>query len=216
MPPWSEVLKPLLVTHEQLLIGWLLGLLSPALIETIRKARRVSLLEQALAQELHELQYQMFLKAFIFRQRAAKLDDEFLLWLEEIGSGYKGREVITPFLELWRELRKVDISKRGQLDPKRGFNLSEAEAPLLLIHTNEIALFSVSSQVWLLGVARHVSLFNQQVSYLHRQFDRTFDNLSDVSRAAVKQNLEDGYETLAQRAVVIANLIKAAPSSLRA
>jgi hypothetical protein len=158
----------------------------------------------------------MTLKAFIFRQRAAKLDDEFLLWLDKAGSQYKGKEPIKPFLEMWRDLKQLDQSLRGKFDPKRGLSLSEGEAPLLSIHTNEIALFSVSSQVWLLSVSRQLSLFNQQVVYLRRLLDKTFDNLSDVSRAAVKQNLEDGYESLAQRAIVIADLIQSAPPSLKA
>jgi len=158
----------------------------------------------------------MFLKAFVLRDRAVKLDDDFLVWLNKVGSEYKGKEPIKPFLAMWQDLRKIDQSLRGKFDPRRGLSLSEGEAPLLSIHTNEIALFSISSQVWLLSVSRQLSLFNQQVVYLRRLFDKTFDNLSDVSRAALRQNLEDGYESLAQRAIAIADLIRSAPPSLKA
>ena len=43
------------LNHEQLLVGWLLGMLSPAVIEGIRRRRRLKLLERAIALELHEV-----------------------------------------------------------------------------------------------------------------------------------------------------------------
>lgn len=211
MQSWSDLIKTLSV----LFLGWLLGLLAPAIVEAIRRKRRTKLLELAFAQELHEMQYQMALKAYVLHGRAGKLDDAFLLWFEEIASNYKGVDPVRPFLDGLPILRKIDVSQRGRIDPKRGLALSESEARLLGIHINEIALFSISSQAWLLQVAKQQSLFNQQVAYLRRLFEKTFDNLTDHNRSVIQQNVEEGYGTLAQRAILIADVIKTAPSALR-
>lgn len=215
MPSWSDVLKTVFLGHEQLLIGWLLGMLSPAVIEEIRRKRRLKLLGRAIAQELHELQFQMALRAFVFRERAVKLDDDFLSWFEQTVSNYKGSEPVGDRIKMIQLLRKVDVSKRGTYDPTKGMALSEGDAALLSVHTNEIALFPLSTQTFLLNVSKHLKFYNQHVAYLRRLFDKTFDNLSEKSRANVQQNLEDGYAQLARRAVWIADSVNAAPSSLR-
>jgi hypothetical protein len=215
MQSWSTLLKGIFLNHEQLLVGWLLGMLSPAVIEGIRRRRRLKLLERAIALELHEVQYMMALKAFVIRQRAAKLDDDFLLWLEQTLTGYKGKKPALQFVELMQKLRKVPANARAKLDPKRGLTLTDGDAPLLNIHTNEIALFPVTSQTVLQSITGQLGIYNQQVAYLRRLFDKTFDDLTDVNRENVQQNLEQGYEYLAQRSISIANEIKDVPPSLR-
>ncbi len=216
MQAWSDVFKTLFINHEQLLLGWLLGMLSPAIIEEIRRRRRLNRLQRAIALELHELQFQMAMHSFVFRQRnATRLDDDFLRWLEATIKAYKGNEPSESFLALISALLAVPIHQRGHRDPKRGLSLSEANAPLLNIHTSEIALFPVQSQAVLLNISQQVSFFNQQVSGLRRMFDRTFDNLSNTSRENVLQNLEEGYQHLADRALLLAKIIQGAPSSLK-
>jgi len=99
-------------------------------------------------------------------------------------------------------------------DQKRGLTLTDGDAPLLNIHTNEIALFPVTSQTVLQSITGQLGIYNQQVAYLRRLFDKTFDDLTDINRENVQQNLEQGYEYLAQRSISIANEIKDVPPSL--
>jgi hypothetical protein len=215
MPPWSDILKRIFLDHEQLMLGWLLGLLSPAVIEEIRKRRRLRLLEQAMAQELHEVQYMMALKAFVIRQRSAMLDDEFLSWFEQIAASYTGPEPSKQFISMAQALKTLPANRRGAFDPKKGLTLTDGYAPLLSIHINEIALFPIASQKLLLNVSKEIGFYNQQVAYLRRLFDKTFDDLTEINRKNIQQNLEDGYQFSAQRAVRIADAIKGVPPSLK-
>ncbi len=53
-----------------------------------------------------------------------------------------------------------------------------------------------------------MSLFNAEVEFAVRDFERTFDpNLTGENRQAVFVNLEKGYEKVARRACEIANFI---------
>lgn len=214
MQAWSDVLKALLLNHEQLLLGWLLGMLSPAITEEVRRRRRLDRLQRAMALELHELQYQMAMKSFLLRQRKGRLDDDFLRWFDRTIKAYRGDELREPFLALVPTLLSLPLQQRGNHDPKRGFSLSEANAPLLDIHTVEIALLPVQSQAVLLNISQQLSFFNQQVSHLRSMFDRTFDNLTNTSRENVLLNLEEGYQQLGDRAFSVAKIIQGAPSSL--
>jgi len=215
MTTWSEVLKSILLSHEQLLMGWLLGMLSPAVVEAVRRRRRLKQLERAIALELHELHFIMVLKAFVIRQRAARLDDEFLSWYEEALSGYKGPKPKQSMINLSQALRKLPADRRGEVDPKRGLTLSEGDAALLGIHANEIALFPIRSQVALQSIMAQLKIYNQQVAYLRRLFDKTFDDLTEINRTNVRQNLEEGYGYLAERSVAIAKEIQQLPTSLK-
>ena len=65
-----------------LLLGWLLGLLSPALHERIRRGYRRSELSKALHAELSERRFDMAKVAFLFQTRKGSLPDDFLAWME--------------------------------------------------------------------------------------------------------------------------------------
>lgn len=168
-----------------------------------------------MGQELHEVQYLMALKAFVIRQRSAKLNDEFLSWFEQIAVGYTGKEPPKQFVAMAQALKTLPTNQRGTFDPKKSLTLTEAYAPLLSIHTNEIALFPIASQKLLLNVSKEIGFYNQHVAYLRKLFDKTFDNLTEVNRNNIQQNLEDGYEFSAQRAMRIADAIKDGPPSLK-
>ena len=213
MQTWSEVLKTIFIAHEQLVLGWLLGMLSPALVEAVRRRRRVTALQIALGQELRGLQFQMATKALVFRLRASKPNPTFLAWFDGMIAKHSDQPGVEESRKYLALLQAADLSKLPDPEPKRGFSLSVGEAPLLTTHTNEIAQFPIEAQKWLLRLVRELSFFNQQVTFLRHLFDKTFDSLSETNRTLIKRNLEEGYEGLAKRAVVIADLIEAAPKT---
>jgi hypothetical protein len=128
----------------------------------------------------------------------------------ETSASYTGQEPSKQFVALAKALKTVPLNQRGTSDPKKGLTLTEGSAPLLSIHTNEIALFPIASQKLLLNVSKEIGFYNQHVAYLRRLFDKTFDTLTEINRRNIQQNLEEGYEFTAQRAVRIADAIKAA------
>ena len=214
MPVLVQTLGQLLLAHEQLLLGWLLGMLSPAVVEEIRRHRRSRLLKSAIAQELHGVRFLMACSAYVFRGRSVSLTDEFLNWFEQVLDGHTSTEA-----EVFRKgivaMRSVPLAQRSQKDSKRGFSLTEVACPLLGAHTNEIALFPIAEQSVLLDIEKNLRFYNEQVVFLRRLFDRTYDKLGEVSRNNLLTNLDAGYDQLAARAVSIADGVRDLPSSLK-
>lgn len=218
MLTWSVVLRSVVAEHGELLLGWLLGILSPAIIESIRRHYRVRRLGDALAQELHELQWRMAAMAYLYRQRACQLDDEFLNWLLGIAQAYEGPEPSHSFVEAVPHLLAIpSVKQRSQPPPdkRRGFGISTAEAPLLSIHLNEIALFPIEAQRWLLQVRKQIGFINQVRDDSRRLHERTFDTLSETNRVIVLDALEENYASIAKVAIQIARLVSNAPRQFK-
>lgn len=212
MLTWSDLLKSMLMSHEQLFLGWLLGLLGPAIIDNIRRKRRIRALKESLALELHELQYTMTVKALVFRMRSGKADTVFFRWCDEVMNRYKGQEIDARLHESVKGILQLGPKNIPATDLKRGLALSDATASLLNVHTNEIAQFPIPVQAWLLKIVRELGYFNHQVVDNRRMFDRTYENQSPHNMQLIRTNLEEGYAGLDDRAVTIAKLIGKAPN----
>jgi len=74
-----------------IVLGWLLGLLAPAIVERIRRAYRTADLQAAVFIELHEHQFVMALASYKLRDYTAQLTDDYLNWLAPILANYTRR-----------------------------------------------------------------------------------------------------------------------------
>jgi hypothetical protein len=76
-----------------ILLGWLLGLLTPGIAERIRRPYRRRDLMQAVIDEMLGLQFAMAIVAFLIRSRRAELSDAFLDEIVPIIDAYHGQIV---------------------------------------------------------------------------------------------------------------------------
>ena len=80
-------------TLEKVLLisfGWLLGLLSPAIVDTIRKRREAKEVKIAVWTELHELQYHLTNAVFLIENRYGQINRELIEWVQSIMKEYRG------------------------------------------------------------------------------------------------------------------------------
>ena len=71
-------------------LGWLLGLLGPIIVDTIRKKRDIRDVRAALETEVHELQYRLAGAAYFVEMRFGDVNRKFLEWLRPILVSYRG------------------------------------------------------------------------------------------------------------------------------
>src|SRR5260221_993003 len=134
-----------------LFVGWLMGLLAPAIVDRIRRNYRAAELMEAVVIELRELQYTMALVSFTVRKRLAWMPDEWLAWFEPTVRSYVGPEVSPAFLESVAKLRKASDEDRRlalarNFDPMRGLGLKEYAIPFLAAHAGDISIFPMAFQ----------------------------------------------------------------------
>src|SRR5215510_2779259 len=73
-----------------LILGWLIGLLSPIIVDVIRKRREAKELTVALYSELHELQYRLVNAVGLIEMRYGRPNREFFEWIKSIVKEYRG------------------------------------------------------------------------------------------------------------------------------
>jgi len=82
-----------------LILGWLFGLLSPAIVNSIHKRREAREVKIAILPELHELQHRLALIVYLIENRYGKSNREFIEWIEPIMKGYHGVDSVEDSLK---------------------------------------------------------------------------------------------------------------------
>lgn len=153
----------------------------------------------------------MALVSYVLRRYLASLPDEWLAWFEPIVKSYTGPETNPALVDTIASVRNSSPTDRRRAllanrDSSMGLGLREYAVPFLVAHMADLSIFPISFQAAILRVKGHLDVFNQQVVFLQKQFDRTFDSsLSEENRQAVRANIDNGYQELAEKADQIAN-----------
>jgi len=199
-----------------LLVGWLLGLLSPPLVDRIQRKYKQAEVRSAILNELRELQFTMMAFAFGVRTRMGKVDSEFLQWMTPIYERYRGSEEDKELVSRFQQLKALPPEQLRAVQAPlvssfRGLSLKTYSVPYIEAQYASLSLFKPAFQQRVLQVKAKLAAFNEEVAFLMRQFELTFSTLSSENRAVVSQNLNSGYEKLSSIAVTICRLIDEIP-----
>ena len=89
-------------TVSLIFLGWLLGILSPVIIDKNRRARSIRELKPLLKAELKELQYTLTMVSYDIHMHHSTVDRPYLQWLKSIldkCEGLENSDVIKEFVE---------------------------------------------------------------------------------------------------------------------
>jgi hypothetical protein len=206
-----EYLKQL-DTVLMILVGWLLGLLTPGIAERIRRPYRRRDLMQAVVNEMLGLQHTMAVVAYRARVRRVDVSDAFLDKILPIVEGYNGPDRIESLVEGLKKSRSLSEEQRAALHqamrkPNVGVALRQYAIPLLTTQIPDLAICSLDFQRSVLNIRHHLDLFNQLVPYTQSLLEKTFNNPSAADREALITNLEEGYRSAGERAEIITKAI---------
>jgi hypothetical protein len=197
-----------------LLPGWLLGLLSPAIAERIRRGYRVKELTASIVDELVEFQHTMAVVSWSIRARYAETSDEFIDRILPIFDAYQGGNREERFTASIKRLWALPEAARAEAQrtfhaqsPTHTINIPQYSLPLLVAQISDFSICPFPFQRAILHVRYRLDLFNQPIPYLRSLFDKTFTELSNLNVAAVKANTEMTPKSLARRAEMIVTAI---------
>ena len=193
-----------------LMVGWALGLLGPAIVDSIKRQREVVQVRQALLGELHEVKYRLALSAYYAEKRFGVIDRAYLQWLRRVVAEYKGSKPKDSILKMVDgQLSLTDeqiafIAKGELADSQTGLTLKKYLVPLLDSRIPSLWFFESRFQQILLEVRTELNLLNEEVDQARYYFGLTFTKLEGDSRSRVDQNLTQSYLQIAKRAKLAA------------
>jgi len=196
-----------------LIAGWLFGLISPNLVDSIRRPYvRRELAESVLA-ELDEMRNTMASAAYATKDYLLETSDEFLDWVIPIIKAYEGPRAsprLGPTVEQLRSLSQEQrpAALKTHKIPGRGLGLKEYGLPFTAAKAADLRVCSLGFQRGVFAVIGQVDQFNQQVRHLVRQEELTFDpQVVEVNADAIHDNMVRGSRRLGEIAMVVANSI---------
>jgi hypothetical protein len=201
-----------------LILGWLLGALSPGLAAAIERPKQRTELIVAVARELHEIRYLLAHVLVLLRSKLKTMDQATLDLIKPLLLEYKGDEQDTEHLEATEKLLAagdaayIALHNAGSPTGRASYPVRYS-TPLLDANAHRFGLFRLVTQQRLFRVLTELQLFNQQVEIVQRAHDRTFNSMSPENYAANNNNLVQGTVNLAVRATFLIRAINALVNS---
>lgn len=90
-----------------IIFGWLLGLLSPIIVDAVRDRHKISDVKKIIKSELQELQYRLLFNIFLVDKNYSNLDRTFFEWAQSILIEYKGINSKDALLKATGQLLKL-------------------------------------------------------------------------------------------------------------
>lgn len=198
-----------------LFLGWLLGLLSPIIVDTIKRRRELKEFKKALITELREVQFRLMATVYLVATHMGKYDRNLLEWIRPIAERYTGINRIDRIFEnVQKHLALTDdqlniISERMAQDQNRGLNFKKYVVPLLDSKISHLHVFDQESQNVLLEIKTRLNLIHEDIDQYRFYFNQTFNSsLSSGNLELIRGNIRDSYENISQQARITADLIQ--------
>jgi hypothetical protein len=194
-----------------LALGWLGGILSPALVEAIKAKRETEAVLAAAKGELNEVAYRLVLASYNVSIHLGSTDRQFLKWVQDSMILYHGgepkeriAEYIADQLSWTDEALAAHVSNeaakgvQGLVVPKFSLPFSDARTPSW--HS-----LPASVRLELLAIHTDIRLLNDVVDQTRMYFNLTFTKLEGSNPTTVVENLRGAYDQYGKRCRIAAD-----------
>ena len=183
-------------------LGWVLGIFQPVLVEGQKKRRRLQELNTSILAELDELRYRLAYLSFKLAARLRQADREFFEWFLATTKDYSGRyreskldEGIEGLTELSNENLQV-LLEPYQI-PGRGIGFKHFRVAAMDATIHEIGGFPESYQRALFDFQRLLDALNEEIDEAMNYHHKTFEpGHSEFQEKAIQGNFEVACESI--------------------
>ena len=186
-----------------ILFGWLLGLLSPVIVDKIKSEYNKKEFFKAVCTELYDLQYRIAIVSFLLGQRFGTLDNDFLIWIQPYIRDYTGNEPNKSVAKLIDSLIKAEgdefnnIIQHMRSDGESGLGLKTYSTGFLESNISLISNLPIELQGKIHEFRNHLNILNQEIESATENLRMTFDSsITDRNHERVTNDLLYKYSYL--------------------
>lgn len=196
-----------------MVVGWLLGLLGPAIVDAIKRNRENKLGRKAILSELHEVDGVLAVAIFAVKSKQGTVDRTHLEWLKtylEKGTRTTAYTSWTGRLQTQLSWSDEEIARNFRLtkaDDGKGTLLQKYPVPLLDSRVSAMWSFDTSFQRRLLEIRQIMHRLDGLVDRTYKMHDMSFSNLDATNRALLSENLKDTAAFYAESAKQVVDKI---------
>ena len=194
-----------------LVLGWLLGMLSPAITKAIGAKHEANKVRIAIDSELREFAYALIQVIHISDSRRGSHSAESIEWLLEREKRYRGhfpQENMSKALQRLKGINEEPMAvfnvEMKTAESNKGLALKSASLPYLQSKIQDLPMLTEEEHARLLEIWGQVSIYNETIGEAKRYYWLTFDSsVSSDNYATIRASLEDAYYQVAFRAKFI-------------
>jgi len=192
-----------------LIVGWLLGLLSPSIINYIQDKKKATKIKKSLLSEIEECQIVMANIVYLIESQYIAINHKLFNDLIDIYENYNGINNFDDKLLRLNELKKIpesELKKITEVELYKNIDkfltFKKYDLPYLKSRMNDISLLDENVQSNLLQLNFKLNLFNSEVEESKFHYQLTFS--SEVS----DENQEINKQILKEKQLIVLDQIK--------
>lgn len=189
-----------------ILLGSLLGLLSPLIHDAIKNKRRTREVRKTIISELADIRLTLCCIVYDIEMRFGEYDRKLLEWVLPIFDSYEGPHRGKEIAEKLRENLKMtdrelaDCASMFKVEADRSLHLKKVDVPYMEMHIPEFGSFDEATRQLLLAIRAKLAHFNENIEYGQEFFRLTYADITEENRERVVRNLRDSYLQVSERA----------------
>ena len=198
-----------------LTLGWLFGLLSPAIVEAVKNRYRKAKMMASINTELGSLQYRLAFLVFCLCPDIDQFDRKLLEWLVQVAGDYEGIHDTRGLHQVAQNLLKLeDPQIEAEGDKRRSKagvakRLRKYDLPFLDYAIPYLGLFSSETRESLLEIKTQLRILQSHIDDSREFFLMTFNpEIVDRNANSLRSNIRKCYESIVVAARYIVNLIQ--------
>ena len=206
-----------------LILGWLLGLCSPLIVERIRAHYREKELRKCFQTELIEARQRLLFLTYKLSIEYGNYDRDLLTWLKPILGDYEGP---LPTLNIKKQIEEhLKLTDEELLQASEhvkekwqgmGLSLKTLNLHFIDSHINDMSVLDAELLNKILDIKTRIHFMNESINMARFYYEKTFDsNLTDENHLILNKNLNSTYEDIGEMARWIVDKITTVLSCLR-
>ena len=195
-----------------IILGWLLGLLSPPIVSRIERYFKRKGLKVAIFSDLKNLIVRLSITCYGIQMHLGCEDKSTLQWLKTIYEKYcptraRALEAINELLNVPPE-QFNEIASFTKSDANTSLSLKTCSMPFIESVLEQLSVFDSKFQANIFEIRSQLSILNQEIEeavFYHRL---TFDSLCmDTNANVIKNNLKNSYNHIQERCKIVVDKV---------
>jgi hypothetical protein len=194
-------------------LGWLLGILSPAIQERIRSHYLTENIRKGFLTEISQLRESSADVVLIVESKLGNLNKELLVWHESMCGDRRLPPPLDQLKDISKRLQSADdnmfkaTSLQMKMNSGAGLHLKTFDLPYVRSKLGSLELFTEQARQHLLDLLFRISTLNQQIEDSRFYYKMTFDTkLSEENHLSVSTQLIETYKSVSQQARLISDM----------
>lgn len=197
-----------------IILGWLLGLLAPALVNLIKQKREDNAYRVAICSEMRSVARLLVMATHGVRKNQEDISDDHLVWMSKQLNrfAYPEDSATVDYIGLLLSLtfeERLALIEHGR-KPGQTIGLQKYSIPVLDSRLSALYTFSIAEQVAFLGIRTQMGFVDDAVDRVRKFNDMTFQEHHAENYALVIENVTSALDDYARHAALTVDRIEKA------